>query len=85
MITDIIMPGRTGYDLVNELYSRNFDCEIVLMKEERETVDLPSDYRGREEILPNQPFVSGILVKPFHSDKLILEVKNLRFGWEHGR
>jgi CheY-like chemotaxis protein len=85
VISDIIMPGRSGYDLVNELYSRNFDLEIVLMKEERETLDLPSGYRGGEEVLPNQSFVSGILIKPFHSDKLMLEVKNLRFGWEHNR
>jgi CheY-like chemotaxis protein len=82
IITDILMPDRTGYDLVNELYARNFEVEIVLMKEEHEMVGQPADYKGDAEVLPNRPFVSGILIKPFHSEKLILEVKKLRFGWE---
>jgi CheY-like chemotaxis protein len=80
VITDILMPGRTGYDLVNELYDRNFEVEIVLMKEEHDLVRVPSDYRGAAEVLPNRPFVSGILIKPFHSDALVLEVEKLRFG-----
>jgi CheY-like chemotaxis protein len=80
VITDILMPGRTGYDLVNELYERNFEVEIVLMKEEHDSVRVPSEYRGALEVLPNRPFVSGILIKPFHSDALVMEVEKLRFG-----
>jgi CheY-like chemotaxis protein len=82
VIADILMPGRTGYDLVNELYDRNFEVEIVLMKEERDAVSVPSGYRGTVEVLPNRPFVSGILIKPFHSDTLVMEVQKLRFGIE---
>jgi CheY-like chemotaxis protein len=80
VITDILMPGRSGYDLVNELYDRNFDVEVVLMKEEREIAPFPAGYRGAAEVLPNRPFVSGILVKPFHSEKLVMEVEKLRFN-----
>jgi hypothetical protein len=54
----------------------------VLMKEEREMVRFPSEYRGNIEVLPNRPFVSGILIKPFHSEKLVLEVEKLRFSAE---
>jgi DNA-binding NtrC family response regulator len=82
VITDILMPGKSGYDLVNELYDRNFDVEIVLMKEEHEVVRFPQEYRGTTEVLPNRPFVSGILIKPFHSETLVLEVKKLRFNLE---
>jgi CheY-like chemotaxis protein len=82
VITDILMPGKSGYDLVNELYDRNFDVEIVLMKEEHEAVRFPQEYRGNAEVLPNRPFVSGILIKPFHSETLVLEVKKLRFNPE---
>ncbi|MBN1127857.1 MAG: response regulator [Chitinispirillaceae bacterium] len=80
VIADIRMPGRDGYDLVNELYDRNFDVEIVLMKEAHEEVRIPAGYRGSVEVLPDRPFVSGILIKPFHSDALVMEVRKLRFG-----
>lgn len=83
VITDIMMPGRSGYDLVNELYDRNFELEIVLMREEHESLAEPPGYKGSAEILPNLPFVSGTLIKPFHSDTLMHEVKKLKFGWEH--
>lgn len=82
VIADIMMPGRSGYDLVNELYDRNFELEIVLMRAENELLPEPADYKGSAEILPNLPFVSGTLIKPFHSETLVLEVKRLKFGWE---
>jgi DNA-binding response OmpR family regulator len=81
VIADIAMPGRTGFDLVNELYDRNFEVEIVLMKEAHEPFDPPAGYRGDTEVLPNQPFVSGVLTKPFHSEALVAEIKKLKFGW----
>jgi CheY-like chemotaxis protein len=81
VIADIVMPGRSGYDLVNELYDRNFELEIVLMRAENESLPEPPGYKGSAEILPNLPFVSGTLAKPFHSDALVIEVKKLKFGW----
>jgi CheY-like chemotaxis protein len=80
LISDIAMPHRTGFDLVNELYYRNYDIEILLMKDEREEIAAPQGYTGGIEVLPGRPFVSSVLTKPFHSDKLVDAVRRLRFG-----
>jgi CheY-like chemotaxis protein len=82
VISDIVMPGRSGFDLVSELYNRNFDVEVVLMREAHELPVSPPDYRGEVEVLPNIPFVTTTLIKPFHSETLVAEVRKLRFGWE---
>jgi CheY-like chemotaxis protein len=82
VISDIVMPGHSGYDLVNELYYRNFDVEVVVMSAEGEHPIEPPDYRGNTEVLPNLPFVGGHLTKPFHSHHLIETIRRLEFG-EH--
>ena len=81
VISDIVMPGKNGYDLVNELYGRNFEVEIVLMREPHEVLPEPADYKGTTEVLPNLPYVSCTLLKSFHSETLIREVQKLRVGW----
>jgi CheY-like chemotaxis protein len=80
VITDIVMPGRSGYDLVNELYYRNFDVEVLVMSARDEYPVEPDDYRGNTEVVPNLPFVGGHLTKPFHSNHLIETVRRLEFG-----
>jgi len=80
VISDIVMPGATGYDLVDELYYRNFNTEVLLMKAQGDELPPPEGYAGNAEVFPGAPFVSAILDKPFHSDRLVAEVRRLRFG-----
>lgn len=80
VISDIVMPRSSGYDLVNELYYRNFDTEVLLMKARDERADPPEGYMGNVEILPHRPFVGGTLSKPFHSNELISAISKLRFS-----
>ncbi|MBD3314568.1 MAG: response regulator [Chitinivibrionales bacterium] len=80
VITDLVMPDQSGYDLVDELYYRNFDVEVLVMSDENEHPIAPSDYKGNTEILPNLPFVGGRLTKPFHSQRLINTIRRLEFS-----
>jgi CheY-like chemotaxis protein len=80
VLIDVIMPGRTGYDLVNELYERNHDVEIVLMHSASEPLVPPADYHGDNEVSPGQKVVSAVLLKPFHSGELTQTIASLQFG-----
>jgi len=80
VIIDIDMPGINGYKLVDELYYRNYNTEILLMRSEFTLLKPHAGYTGTLEIVPGSPFVSGVLKKPFHSAKLVETLKNLDFG-----
>jgi len=79
VIIDIMMPHMSGYELVNELYERNYNLEILLIKEAHDEYNPPEHFKGDWEIIPGVSFVSGVLDKPFHSEQLISVVKKLQF------
>jgi CheY-like chemotaxis protein len=77
VVCDIELPGMSGFDLVNEIYFRNFDTDIILMKEKRDPVPKPQHYAGDTEIVPGEPLVKAVLEKPFHSGEFIKIVKSI--------
>ena len=78
VIIDAGLPQNGGYWLVNELFQRNHDCDIILTTDKSSRLKPPGDYLGESEILPDDRFVNIVLTKPFHSDTLITAVKKLR-------
>ena len=79
VIVDAGLPGNSGYWLINELFQRNYDADIIITKDKSVRSKPPKDYIGDIEIAPQERFVSGVLTKPFHSDALIDALKKLRF------
>jgi CheY-like chemotaxis protein len=78
VIIDSALPANSGYWLVNEIFQRNHDCNIILTSDASPRRKPPGDYLGESEILPDDRFVNIVLTKPFHSDTLITAVKKLR-------
>ncbi|MBD3346259.1 MAG: response regulator [Chitinivibrionales bacterium] len=77
VVVDVDMPGTNGYELVNELYDRNLNVEILLMKELDEHIPKPADYAGDREIIPQKKFVRKVLQKPFHSLAFVDSIKEM--------
>jgi len=79
-IIDIDMTGLSGWELVNQLYVRNCDIEIVVLRNRIIRTPRPALYAGDIEILPGHPFVSAVLEKPFSSDDFIkaLEIAGMQ-------
>jgi CheY-like chemotaxis protein len=71
VVSDIAMPGMNGFELVNEIFSRNWETNVILMKEKKGCVPKPKHYTGDTEIVPGEPLVRAVIEKPFHSDDLI--------------
>ena len=70
LIVDENMPGMNGFELVNELYSRNHNVQILLMHDPARAVNKPRDYAGDRYIAPRRRVVNRTLLKPIHSDTL---------------
>ena len=79
VIVDAALKGNGGYRLINELYKRNYEADIILTKNESTRAKPPTDYLGDAEIAPNERFVNCVLAKPFHSEELVDALKKLRF------
>lgn len=80
LISDINLPGTSGYELVNELYYRNFYIDVILMSDKGRTVSPPPGYMGEEEIVPGISMVKGYITKPFHSETLTKMLQSIGFG-----
>jgi len=80
LISDIKLPGTNGYELVNELYYRNFYIDVILMSDRGRTVSPPPGYMGDEEIVPGISMVKGYITKPFHSETLTKMLHSIGFG-----
>jgi CheY-like chemotaxis protein len=78
VVSCIGLPGMNGFELVNEIFYRNFDTNIILMNEKKEQVKKPEDYAGETELVPGKPLVRAVLNKPFHSEDFVKIVKTLR-------
>ena len=79
VIVDAGLPGNSGYWLVNELFQRNHNADIIMTRDPSAYSPMPKDFSGNVEILPNERFVNVVLSKPFHSEELIDALKKLRF------
>ena len=80
LISDTNMPGTNGYELVNELYYRNFYIDVILMSDNAQRVSPPAEYMGDEEIIPGVSLVKGYITKPFHSETLMKTLQSIGFG-----
>jgi CheY-like chemotaxis protein len=80
VIVDASLPDGGGYWLVNELFRRNHDVNILLTQERRWSKKFPPDYMGNIEVAPSERFVSVVLAKPFHSEDLVKALKKLGVG-----
>ena len=78
-IVDASLPGNGGYWLVNELFGRNHDVNIILTRNGQSPKKPPKDYAGNFELAPKNRFVSVVLSKPFHSDELVSALKKLGY------
>lgn len=76
-IIDVNMPGMNGYELVDELYYRNYDVEVILMQENPERIPKPEGYAGDNEVIPGRAFVRKAITKPFHSADFVQEIRKL--------
>ncbi len=76
-IIDSDLPGMSGFELVNELFERNHSVEIVLLEDARTPALKPKDYFGDIEIVPQKPWVSRTLNKPFHSQAFIDALRDI--------
>jgi CheY-like chemotaxis protein len=67
---DSDLPGDSGYALVNELYERNYNVNVIMMSAHTPRPKTPPGFLGDTEIIPDCALVAGSIAKPFHSDTL---------------
>lgn len=77
VITDTNLPGMNGFEVVNELFERNYNAGVVLTKEQGQGFAQPGDFKGLQEIIPRKTLVEKIISKPFHSAAFITALKSL--------
>jgi hypothetical protein len=80
VIIDDTLPENGGYWLVNELFRRNYDANIILTKSDNSATFPPEGYLGDTEVAPRENFVSVVLKKPFHSETLISALEKIGYG-----
>jgi len=71
VVSDISMQGLNGFELVNEIFARNWETNIVLLNDKNVTVPKPKRYAGDIEIVPGEPLVRAVVQKPFHSEEIV--------------
>jgi CheY-like chemotaxis protein len=79
LITDQNLPRGSGYELVNELFQRNHNMDVLLLKSTDRAVRRPKEYFGETEIAPGRPLVRRILKKPFHSEDLVAVLRQMGY------
>ena len=77
LICDTVLPGISGFDVVDELFDRNYNTEVMLTKEQSRELHQPNDFKGLQEIVPKKTVVKKIISKPFHSQTFINALKNM--------
>lgn len=71
LITDITMPGMDGFALITEFQKRETEAKIKLL------VITGKELSSEELLQLKELNISGILYKPFDSERLVETVKNL--------
>lgn len=77
LICDTDLPGISGYDVVDQLFERNYNTEVVLTKEQSRKQHNPHNFKGMQEIVPKKTVVKKIISKPFHSQTFINALKTM--------
>ena len=77
LICDTELPGISGYDVVDQLFERNYNTEVMLTKEQSRDLRQPYNFKGLREIVPKKTVVKKIISKPFHSLTFINALKSL--------
>jgi CheY-like chemotaxis protein len=78
VVCDIALAPATGFDLVNEIFYRNYNTNVILMKEKSDRVSKPAPYAGDAEIVPGESLVRAEIEKPFHSEEFVRIVRSIR-------
>ncbi len=60
LICDTTLPGISGFEVVNELYDRNYSAEVMLTREQNEKFNEPQNFKGLREIVPEKPVVKRL-------------------------
>lgn len=81
LICDAVLPGISGFDVVDELYDRNYNTEVMLTKEQNKELRQPNDFKGLQEIVPNKKVVKKIISKPFHSQTFINALESMDISY----
>jgi CheY-like chemotaxis protein len=76
-LIDSDLPGKSGYELVNELYLRNFNVDVIMMSGQVPHFTKPPGFLGDREIIPHKAIVVSAITKPFHSEALIELLQSL--------
>lgn len=76
-LIDSDLPGKSGYELVNELYLRNFNVDVIMMSGQVPHFPKPPDFLGDREIISHKAIVVSAITKPFHSEALIELLQSL--------
>ncbi len=77
IICDTNLTGISGYEVVDELFDRNYNTEVIMTKEQNQQFSEPPGFMGLQEIIPEQAIVKKIISKPFHSKTFINSLKEM--------
>jgi CheY-like chemotaxis protein len=77
VICDTDLSGISGFEIVNELYNRNYNAQVILTRDEKTRSAAPRDFKGLREIIPEHAVVKKIIAKPFHSQTFIDAIKSM--------
>lgn len=80
LIVNMDLPGAGAFSLVNDIYTRNINSEIILISESELSHSRTDSFLGDKEIEPGLPFISSRLQTPVHTERLVEEVNRLHFG-----
>ncbi len=80
LIINTDLPGAGAYTLVNDIFKRNCNSEIVLIGESELLHNSSKSFLGEKEIEPGLPFIASRLQTPVHTERLIDEINRLHFG-----
>lgn len=80
LIVNTDLPGAGAFTLVNDIYKRNINSEIVLISGSELSHSRSESFLGDKEIEPGLPFISSRLQTPVHTERLIEEINSLHFG-----
>ncbi len=80
LIVNVDLPGAGAYSLVNDMYRRNSNSEIILIGASESINRRNKSFLGDRELEPGLPYLSARLQTPVHTELLIEEIGKLHFG-----
>lgn len=80
LIVNTDLPGAGAFTLVNDIYRRNINAEIILIGESDIMHNRTKSFLGDKELEPGLPFISDRLQTPVHTERLFEAINKLHFG-----